>query len=175
MSINFGARDAAALTPMWLNFSEPPFFFNCKMGYEGLHLRTLRMKQHTKGTWRYLATWVTIDGGSNLLYTVSFEDFPGHPAVKIRLPVQGTQVWPLVWEDPIRLETTKPVCDNYWAYTLGLVSHNKGNCHNEKPVPRNEEQASLDKDRAQQWRPGTARNKEMNKLKSLLWLSLEEN
>ena len=32
--------------------------------------------------------------------------------------MQETQVWSLVWEDPISLEVTKPMHHNYWACTL---------------------------------------------------------
>ena len=33
--------------------------------------------------------------------------------LRIRLPVQGTQVGALVWEDPTCHGATKPVCHNY--------------------------------------------------------------
>ena len=34
----------------------------------------------------------------------------------VRLPMQGTQFWALVREDPTFLEATKPMHHNYWAY-----------------------------------------------------------
>ena len=43
------------------------------------------------------------------------EDFPGGPAVRIHLPMQGTWVQSLVWEDPICHGATKPLCHNYWS------------------------------------------------------------
>ena len=33
--------------------------------------------------------------------------------LRIRLPMQGTQVRALVWEDPTCRRATKPVCHNY--------------------------------------------------------------
>ena len=33
--------------------------------------------------------------------------------LRIRLPMQGTRVQALVWEDPTCRRTTKPVCHNY--------------------------------------------------------------
>ena len=44
--------------------------------------------------------------------------------LRIRLPMQGTQVRALVWEDPTCHGATKPVCHNYWACTLEPMSHN---------------------------------------------------
>ena len=38
--------------------------------------------------------------------------------------MQGTWVRSLVWEDPTCHGATKPVCHNYWAYTLEPSSHN---------------------------------------------------
>ena len=40
-------------------------------------------------------------------------DFPGGPVVGICLPMKGTQVQSLVWEDSTCLGTTKPMCHNY--------------------------------------------------------------
>ena len=44
--------------------------------------------------------------------------------LRIRLPMQGTQVQALVWEDPTCRRATKPVRHNYWACALELASHN---------------------------------------------------
>ena len=44
--------------------------------------------------------------------------------LRIRLPVQGTQVRALVGEDPRCCGATKPVCHNYRACALEPVSHN---------------------------------------------------
>ena len=40
--------------------------------------------------------------------------------LRICLPVQGTRVWALVWEDPTCHRATGPVCHNYWACAWGL-------------------------------------------------------
>ena len=44
--------------------------------------------------------------------------------LRIRLPMQGTRVRALVWEDPTYHGATKLVCHNYWACTLEPTSHN---------------------------------------------------
>ena len=44
--------------------------------------------------------------------------------LRIRLPMQGTWVRALVWEDPIWRGATKPVHHNSWACTLEPASHN---------------------------------------------------
>ena len=43
--------------------------------------------------------------------------------LRIRLPVQGTRVRALVWEDPTCCRATKPACHNYWACALEPASH----------------------------------------------------
>ena len=45
--------------------------------------------------------------------------------LRICLPMQGTQVWSLLWEDLTCLWVTKPVFHNYWIYTLEPMSHNR--------------------------------------------------
>ena len=44
--------------------------------------------------------------------------------LRIRLPMQGTRVQALVWEDLTCRRAIKPVCHSYWACTLGPASHN---------------------------------------------------
>ena len=76
----------------------------------------------------------------------------------IRLPMQGTQVWALVQEDPTCCRATKPVRHNYWDCALQPASHSywarvpqllkparleptlhKRSHRKEKPAHRNEE------------------------------------
>ena len=38
--------------------------------------------------------------------------------IRINLPMQGTRVWSLVWEDPTCLGATRPLSHNYWACGL---------------------------------------------------------
>ena len=79
--------------------------------------------------------------------------------LRICLPMQGTQVRSLVWEDPTCRGAAKPVHHNYWACALEPTSHNywarvpqllkpaclepvlhnKRSHRNEKPVHRNQE------------------------------------
>ena len=44
--------------------------------------------------------------------------------LRICLPMQGTWVRALVWEDPTWHRATKPLCHNYWACALEPTSHN---------------------------------------------------
>ena len=79
--------------------------------------------------------------------------------LRICLPMQGTRVRALVWEEPTCRGATKPVCHNYWACALEPASHNswahvpqllkparlepvlrnKRSHRNEKPTPLNKE------------------------------------
>ena len=78
--------------------------------------------------------------------------------LRIRLPMQGTRVRALVWEDLTCRGATKPVHHNYWAWSLEPTSHNywahvpqllkparlepmlhKRSHRKEKPAHRNEE------------------------------------
>ena len=43
---------------------------------------------------------------------------------RIHLPMQGTWVRALVWEDPTCRGATKPMRHNYWAWALEPTSHN---------------------------------------------------
>ena len=44
--------------------------------------------------------------------------------LRVRLPMQGTRVRVLGWEDPTCRRATRPVRHNCWACALGAVSHN---------------------------------------------------
>ena len=59
--------------------------------------------------------------------------------LKIHLPMQGTRVQSLVWEDPTYLGATKPMCHNYQAQALKPVLHNKRSRRNQKPAHHEEE------------------------------------
>ena len=71
--------------------------------------------------------------------------------IRIRLPVQGTRVWPLVQEEPTCRGATKPVRHNWaWALESASCNHqahrslesmpcNRRTQHNEKPMHWNEE------------------------------------
>ena len=102
--------------------------------------------------------------------------------LRICLPVQGTWVWALVWEDPTCCRATKPVCHKYWDCALEPASHNYWACVLQllKPArldpcsatreatamrsPRTTTKSSpnspqLEEARAQQWRPNAAKKK----------------
>ena len=53
--------------------------------------------------------------------------------LRIRLPMQGTRVRALVWEDPTCRGATKPVRHNYRACALEPVHHNYWACALEPP------------------------------------------
>ena len=92
-------------------------------------------------------------------FKISERGFPGGAVVKNCLPMEGTWVWDMVWEEPTCRGATKPVRHNYWACALEPVSHNywarepqllkpvclepmlhnrRSHC-NEKPAHRNKE------------------------------------
>ena len=106
--------------------------------------------------------------------------------------MQGTQVWALVREGPACHGATKPMRHNYWACALDLVSHNYWACVPQllepvclEPVLHNKRSRhsgspctamksrprllQLEKARAQQRRPNTAKNKFIKKKKSALF------
>ena len=107
--------------------------------------------------------------------------------LRICLPIQGTQVWDLVWEDPTCRGAAKPVHHNYWACALEPVSHsywahvpqllkparlepvlhNKRNHRNEKPAHCNQR-----KTRMQQQRPNAAKKIKIVLSKSVINLAL---
>ena len=69
-------------------------------------------------------------------YSEINRDFPGGPAVKNPLSMQGTRVRSLVWEDPTCCGTTKPVCHSSWACNY-LKPKCSGACEPQslKPLP----------------------------------------
>ena len=83
--------------------------------------------------------------------------------LRIHLPMQGTRVQSLVWEDPTCRGATKPVSHNYWACMSQLLKpvglepmlHNKRSHHSKPHSPQ------LEKAHAQQRRPNAA-NKLIN-------------
>ena len=95
--------------------------------------------------------------------------------LRIRLPMQGTRTRALVREDPTCCRATKPVCHNYWACALEITSHSYWARASYSPCSATREATAirslrtttkssscsphLEKARAQQWRPNTAKNK----------------
>ena len=73
---------------------------------------------------------------------------------RIHLPMQGTWVWPLVWEDPTCHGATKPMCCDYLAHGLEPVLHNERSQLESSSFSLQLEKACL-----QQWRPRAAKNK----------------
>ena len=115
-------------------------------------------------------------------YKTTIWDFLVVQWLRIRLPMQGTQVRSLVREDPTCHEATKPVCYSYWAWALEATNHNywahtpqllkprhltpcsatreatamRSPCTTTKSSPHSPQ---LEKACMQQRRPNTARNK----------------
>ena len=88
--------------------------------------------------------------------------------IGICLPLQGTQVWSLIWKDFTCHGQLKPTCHSDWACTLKPVSStNKRSHRNEEPAHCNEEQPcslQLEKACTQQPDPAQPKNKQTNKL-----------
>ena len=59
--------------------------------------------------------------------------------LRICLPVQGTRVRALVWEDPTCRGATRPVSHNYWAWASGACAPNKRGRTSERPAHCDEE------------------------------------
>ena len=59
--------------------------------------------------------------------------------LRICLPMQGTRVRALVWEDPTCRGATRPVSHSYWACASGACAPKQERPHNERPAHRDEE------------------------------------
>ena len=77
--------------------------------------------------------------------------------LRIRLPMQGTQVWSLAREDPTCLRATKPMRHNYWACALEPVSHSYWARVPRARAPQQEKPLQWEA-RAPQWRVTPARH-----------------
>ena len=60
-------------------------------------------------------------------HLLNFKKMPARSSLvvqwlRIRLPMQGTRVRALVWEDPTCCGATGPVSHNYWAYASGACA-----------------------------------------------------
>ena len=75
----------------------------------------------------------------------------------ICLPMQGTRVRALVWEDPTCRRATKPVSHSYWACASGACAPQQ-----ERPRWWEARSPQLEKGRAQQRRPNKAKKKLIN-------------
>ena len=72
--------------------------------------------------------------------------------LRVCLPMQGTRVRALVWEDPACHGATGPVSHNYRACASGALLRNKRNRDSERPAHRDEECRS--------WRKPSRRNED---------------
>ena len=63
--------------------------------------------------------------------------------LRVCLPMQGTRVWALVWEDPTCRGATEPLRHSYWACALEPASHSYWAC-----VPTAH---ALQQEKPQQW------------------------
>ena len=80
--------------------------------------------------------------------------------IKLQVPVQGTQVPSLVWEDPTCLGATQPVCQSYWALGCNYWAHEpRATClaTREATALRSLSLPQLEKAQVQQWRPSAAK------------------
>ena len=80
--------------------------------------------------------------------------------LRIRLPVQGTRVRSLVWEDPTCRRATKPMRHNYWAHAPQLLSLRAATTEPCMPRARalQQEKPPQWEARAPQWRVAPARH-----------------
>ena len=74
---------------------------------------------HTMFMYKYMHTHTYIHNG--ILFSLKKGGSSlGVQWIRICLPMQGTQVWSLIWEDSTCRGAAKPVCHNYWAHVLQL-------------------------------------------------------
>ena len=62
-----------------------------------------------------------------------WQGLSGGPVIRIRLPMQGTQVWSLVREDPTCHRTTKPMCFGSPSKVEPVLCNKRSHC-NERPM-----------------------------------------
>ena len=74
------------------------------------------------------------------------------------LPIQETQVWARVWDEPTGRGAAKPVCHSYWSpHAPQPVLHNKRQRHNEQPPLPPEKAEKPEKAHTQQQKPSAAK------------------
>ena len=82
--------------------------------------------------------------------------------LRIRLPMQGTRVRALVWEDPTYRGAAGPVSHNYWACASGACAPQREAAIVKGPrtaMKRGPRLPQLEKALAHKRRPNTAKNK----------------
>ena len=84
--------------------------------------------------------------------------------LRIHLPMQETQVQPLVWEDPTAAEQLSSRATSMEARAPEPMLRSKRSHYSEKPTPHNRVAPAHPNDRkpTQQQRPSTAKNKYIN-------------
>ena len=97
--------------------------------------------------WTVGWSWASYQASLNLSFFISKKLAQGTSLVvqwlKIRLPMQGTQVQSPVREDPICCRATKSMCLNFRARALELVSRDSWSLHSLEPMPTAREATRL--------------------------------
>ena len=89
-----------------------------------LSAKTIKLKRKQRGKFSWPQIWQWILRYDEKHNKNESRTSPVEQWLRIRLPMQGTQVRALVWEDPTCCGATNPVRHNYRACTLELESHN---------------------------------------------------
>ena len=86
------------------------------------------------------------------------------------VPMQGTCVQPLVWEDSTCLRATKPVCHNYWSlHTYSLCSTREATKRSPHTITKSSPYLpKLEKALTKQQRPVTVKINNLQILKKLM-------
>ena len=71
--------------------------------------------------WPWLTYWSALNPSCILKHIKCLGTSLVAQWLRICLPMQGTQVWVLVREDPTCCGATKPVCHNYWGWVPQLL------------------------------------------------------
>ena len=105
------------------------FWLKCDLPASFLFKKNLPIVSNTA-----LCTWKSVRRVDLMLSLLTTKQKQTHRAslvvqwLRIRLPMQGTQVRALVREDPTYRRGTKPMHHNYWACALEPVSHKHWAC-----------------------------------------------
>ena len=106
------------LWPVWssVNWSSSNGFFSWELGVRGTGNSWLERVTRTR------RLWVKVIWGTRIRVSRAVTSLVVQ-WLRIRLPMQGTQVRALVREDSTCRGATKPVHHNYWACALEPLSH----------------------------------------------------
>ena len=132
--------------PIWSHWEQTgEFFGNNFMSWRESTDKQKHFKEAATGAEAYWSTMVFLlkylchPGFYGFIFKFRFRTSLVVQWLRILLPIQGTYVRSLVWDDSTYCGTTKLVSCNYWSLCAREpVFRNKGSYHNGKPMYRNQ-------------------------------------